>query len=1325
MFVTNRFKNRLFYSGLAVVLVLIFWMACTQKNPIDPVSSTRTDVPNLINISSTLSQIAVDGGQTEIRVQLVNKNGTAMPNELILFTTTMGTITSQDSTDAQGWASAILVSGAQSGTATVTAKYGENTTLSLTVKVVTASSPHFQLDLEPAVLLANGIDVSTVTVTVLDDSANPVVGVEVEFEASHGTLSEESQMTNGSGQAQVTLTSHASYYDSVGTVYAYYDTLDGAKTVTFLGVYLTMDASPDEILADGESTSDITVILKETTTQIAVSGAVIYFSATRGLIPNSESTDNRGLAKVLLTSSAVDTGVSTIIGRYGHTISDTVEVHMTAETPGNFILKKIAAIPTVILANGIAQSTITAQVVDEGQFPVAGIFVSFSASSGSIPSQAVTGNDGIATVLLTSVASQTDISSRVRVQMGGQSDSVQVDFHGVQMQVGADPTEILADGISTSHITVILKQTTNQVAISGGSLTFGTDLGLIANEATTNTSGVAEVLLTSSAGDTGTAHVTVSYGAFLRDTIDVVFSMEAPSSHTLESVAVDPEVLFANGLDESKVTAKVVNDEFAAVQGAVVLFSASGGSIPAQGITGEDGIARVSLISDTSHTDMTAWVYAQLGTQIDSASVRYLGIESQVMAFPTTITADGVSTSDIQIVLKQTTNKVAISGALLSFGADQGTIPASASTDNSGVAEVQLTSGVTPATAHVTVRYGEMILDTVEVVFEASIATNLEVSGIPLTITADGQSKSTITAVVSDDNGAPVHGVNVDFENVLLDGVSKGTLSPLSAQTNVSGVVNSIITSGTSPGNVRIYARTNGLEDSVDVEFRVGDIDHIDVAANMAILPADGITQATITASVLDAYDNPLENVIVTFLASIGDVTPSATTDANGLVTAKFSSGTVGYATISATSGGVSGQTVIQLIPGPPSSIVLSFNPAYIGVYGTGQNQTTHVIAEVRDNKNNAVLDSTLVTFSIVHGPGGGEFLSSYDPTPTVGGISRVSLSSGTVSGNVRVRAEVSDSSGFKLAEGSDIIIHAGPPYMEDRTDYTTTHLTLVATKLNIWMGLGTADLSISVFDKYHNPVQAGTAVYLTASGGGVSTHNAQTDAYGKANEIFTGANPQPTISNYYHGELMQDPNNPSIILPGPVYYTTLGEWLLPDFEGGLVENSMQDSISTCPRYGNLDPFYVNLENDGIARIIAYTEGRDAAGDSIRSWDQISIVCSGVVSYDDDSDSTLMGNTLHIGESQQVIFSLMDARGNPIEAGSDITASVFPDEAPAALSWEQINTGDGWGTVYYSITIVNDIDPEKPKPGAAGIRIEWRGDHQFGSASTHTVFMDL
>jgi hypothetical protein len=417
------------------------------------------------------------------------------------------------------------------------------------------------------------------------------------------------------------------------------------------------------------------------------------------------------------------------------------------------------------------------------------------------------------------------------------------------------------------------------------------------------------------------------------------------------------------------------------------------------------------------------------------------------------------------------------------------------------------------------------------------------------------------------------------------------------------------------------------------------------------------------------------------------------------------------------------------VVPGGPNSIVLRFSPKAIGVRETGQNQTAIIEAEVRDAKNNPVVDGTEVTFSIVHGPGGGESLSPSPadmPIPTVGGLARASISSGTISGNVRIEASVTTDGGDIVAKASEILIHAGPPYMENREVYASTHLTIAAEQLNIWRTLGTTNISIAVFDKYHNPVQEGTAVYLTTSGGGVSTHTAYTDAQGKAQVILTGGNPQPLIYKYYYGELMQDPNDLTVILPGPVEYNVPEapggvEYLLPNFEGSLVANSMADSFATSPRYhgNNAVMEYDSLENDGVARIIAYTEGHDLAGNTIRAWDQITVVYSGFVDYEDNTETTLAGDTLHLGQAATFIFSLMDDNGNPIESNSTISASLT-NEVDAKLTWTEINTGNGWGKVYYSLTVINNVDPTKPNPktGPTNIKISWSNDHQFGEAIT-------
>ena len=144
-----------------------------------------------------------------------------------------------------------------------------------------------------------------------------------------------------------------------------------------------------------------------------------------------------------------------------------------------------------------------------------------------------------------------------------------------------------------------------------------------------------------------------------------------------------------------------------------------------------------------------------------------------------------------------------------------------------------------------------------------------------------------------------------------------------------------------------------------------------------------------------------------------------------------------------------------------------------------------------------------------------------------------------------------------------------------------------------------------------------------------------------------------------------------------------------------------------------------DVENDGVARIVAYTEGHDLLGNSVRAWDQISVVYSGIVGYADDTASSLANDTLHISEEHTMVFRLMDDNGNPIESNSVISASLT-NEVDATLSWTEINTGTGWGRSYYRLAITNSVDPADtdPKVGPTRIKITWNNGHQFGEAVT-------
>ena len=1307
--------------ALALVVGMV-WITCTQKIPIDPTQSLQEDVPLLTDVSASPSQIAVGGAQSEIRVRLVNQQGQPMSEKVITFSTDQGSVTLENATDQDGWARTTLVSGQTGGQATITIRYGKLASATVSVLFISSTQAQIQISTEKNSILANGIDETAVTVTVLSDSGKAVEGAAVSLSTTMGVIP-ATVMTDKDGKGQVALRSSASSTDGSSTVTASYNSYSVAVVVFFKGIQMVVGANPTSILADGKSSSAITAIVKETTSQIAVSNASVVFSTDLGLIPNEMITDSRGVAQVALTSGTA-AGTAHVTALFGELRSATLDVAYLPLTAGQFVFSEMAANPSSLLANGEDKATVSVKVIDENRNAVAGDSVQFQSTVGIIqPVWGVTDGGGVATAVLTARASREDSIAIVTVSRRGgiQSTSIPVAFQGVQMELSTSQQTIVADGQSTSEITVVIKRTSSLVAISDARILFGTNLGTIPNEAKTGADGTARVRLTSGT-ITGTAHVVVTYGSTHRDTVDVNFVTQAPATRTLSEISISPVTILANGVDQSTISAKVLGSDLKPVSGVVVGFTTTAGQISAQAVTNENGLAVVQLVSAASKNNIIATVTAQLGTQSLQSNVTFVGVTMDVSASPTMIIANGQSTSSIRVVLKRTVSKVAVSGAEVSLSTDLGTIPSAATTNSAGVASADLTSAATTGTAHVLARYGNTISDTVDVVFDASVPTFIEVSATPPVIPADGQSQSLIKATVSDANRNPIPDGSVVMFNII-----EGSGTIVRQKTTVGGVALSALTSGTVPDTARVAVSIAGLADTVDVVYTVGTVNQILVSADRDSMAADGIATAKIQAKVLDGQGNSVQGVTVVFSTSIGDITPSAQTNAQGVAEAQFSSGRVGVATITA-SVTASGKTVssvktIRLLPGGPNSIVLRFNPTSIGVKDTGQEQTTTVEADVRDSKNNPVKDKTMVRFTILAKPDPEVSLSTDSPVPTVGGISRVSLSSGTVSGNVRVKAEVLDGLGNSIiAIASEILIHAGEAFMKDREIYESTHLTIAATQLNIWRTLGTTPISIAVFDRYHNPVQVGTAVYLTTSGGGVSTHTAFTNDQGKADVILTGANPQPTIYNYYHGTLMLDPNNPSKILPGPVPYTTPADSLLPDFDRGTVRNSLQEALLSNYDWYNENPEsfgYKYFENDGIARIIAYTEGHDENLNPIRVWDEITVVFSGMVSYNDDDHVSLAGKTLNRGQSATLQFSLMDDNGNPIESNSAIKAELTEDVS-AVLSWYTINTGTGMGKVYYSIKISNNIKSTDtdPKEGLVGIKISWENEHQFGEAVT-------
>ncbi|NJO04201.1 MAG: phytase [Chloroflexaceae bacterium] len=121
----------------------------------------------------------------------------------------------------------------------------------------------------------------------------------------------------------------------------------------------------------------------------------------------------------------------------------------------------------------------------------------------------------------------------------------------------------------------------------------------------------------------------------------------------------------------------------------------------------------------------------------------------------------------------------------------------------------------------------------------------LDVSSADLSLPADGVSSTTITAEATDVYGNSIEGAEVTFST------TAGTLDPLTATTNSTGIATTTLTAGTVPGVATVTATADDISASTDVEF---------------VEPIDGIALQGVT---IDGPASGSANVPYSFTANI------------------------------------------------------------------------------------------------------------------------------------------------------------------------------------------------------------------------------------------------------------------------------------------------------------------------------------------------------------------------------------------------------------------------------------------------------------------------
>ena len=642
-------------------------------------------------------------------------------------------------------------------------------------------------------------------------------------------------------------------------------------------------------------------------------------------------TDSNGNAKYTYTSTTTPgpveiTAISgqftadTVVNEDKNALRDTVIIYQTDGPPPPVTL---TAQNTSIYANGVSSTSIEATVRDSSGAPVPdGTEVSFSATAGTLGTSSAqvtaqntvstTTVNGVASVILTSIASATDVTSQVTATVGTESGSMTVTFKGVSLtNMQATPAAIFANGTDTSSITVRL-QDSGGVAIPNETIGFSTTGGTLASAAAnTDTDGVATVQLTAP-NVPGTATITSTYGTF---TATATVSFEALQDGSIVLTA-DPATIPADGTSTTVITATVKYSSGNSVpKGTTINLTTSrgtfvDGSQDYTTITPDDtGVVAVSL--KAASTPGSAKVTA---SAIGISQTIYVGmggaaISITLVAEPSSIPAGGGSSSVITATIKDSSDAPVVQGTAVTFTTNLGTFSGGGASitlstpDATGVVTVSLISASTAGTATVTAS-SSGVTQSVTVTFTGGgVVRSIALTANPTSIPADGSSSSIITATLTDSAGAAVPaGTSVTLSTDL--GTFGGAGSTITVTTpDASGVVSVSLISPTTAGSATVEATSGGVSQSVNVTFSgSGVVATINLTANPDTLPADGTSTSLLRAEVLDAQGNAVPDgtsISFVILTGTGTLSANTATTVGGFVEVTYTaSTTVGTETI-------------------------------------------------------------------------------------------------------------------------------------------------------------------------------------------------------------------------------------------------------------------------------------------------------------------------------------------------------------------------------------------------------------------------------------------
>jgi adhesin/invasin len=368
---------------------------------------------------------------------------------------------------------------------------------------------------------------------------------------------------------------------------------------------------------------------------------------------------------------------------------------------------------------------------------------------------------------------------------------------------------------------------------------------------------------------------------------------------------------------------------------------------PRTGVTNSSGQAKTTVTASATLGQQTLTATAQ--NAVDDTTLTLYGAPTAISLRmkPTSITADGVSTSTAVIIVTDR-NGDRVPGQAVTLTT---TGPASIAPP------VDKGDGVYPAMITASKR-AQMETLTATLGALTAAATLTETAGAPATVSvalsrgvtiANGNSTTTATATVRDANGNLVPAATVGWT---ISDPGAG-LSSASGATDGSGTTATTITASTKAQTAIVTGAVGGVRGNAGLTEANGPAAKVVLALGSSSIAASGTSTTTATATLTDANGNlvigvnPVDRSFdgsVDFTTSIpgaGGVafTPvsQVATDGGGQATTTITSSTTpGPQTITATAHATAVNTTAQLrLYGSVASVTLGFTPASVAVGGT------------------------------------------------------------------------------------------------------------------------------------------------------------------------------------------------------------------------------------------------------------------------------------------------------------------------------------------------------------------------------------------------------